>query len=320
MPDIRQRSEDKPIRVLSLDGGGMRGIVPATFLEKLEELSGRRISDLFDVCVGTSTGSILSVGLNVPGENSKARYSASDFVDMYTNLGATIFHEDRSLLKVLDGVTRPTYDPSGYEKVLHDYFGDTAMSELICEVAVPSIELQDMKMHVFSKSKAHKDSGQDFFVRQVIRAATAAPTFFPAADVVSIDSSTKGTFVDAGLSTNNPGLLAFAETKLIHAERPCIFVSMGTGAITKPIDAMRARNWGEVEWLTAIFNLQGDAQSSYTDSTLRLYHRFQVDLHQLPFEMDDTGKEHLAELCQAAQKYIQQNINEIDSLVSALVA
>jgi patatin-like phospholipase/acyl hydrolase len=318
----------KPLRVLSIDGGGMRGIVPATFLEHLEALSGRRIADLFDVAVGTSTGSILAIGLNVPAADGRPKYSATDFVNMYKDLGATIFHEDRKLLKILDGVTRPTYDPAGYEKVLHDYFGDATMADMIVEVAVPSIELEDMYMHVFSRARGRKGAGSNFLVREVIRAATAAPTYFPAATVSSLDQRSSGTFVDAGVSTNNPGILAFAESVEVRNSESCIFVSLGTGALTKPINAMKARNWGEVEWLKVIFDLQGDAQASYTETTIQemlrdkarsYYHRFQVDLHQLPFSMDDTKPEHLEELRNAAKTYVANNDAQIHELVKLLL-
>jgi uncharacterized protein len=325
-----QGKANKPIRVLSIDGGGMRGIVPATILETFENLSGQPISALFDVMVGTSTGSILAVGLNVPAVDKPGpRYSAKDFVKMYVDLGAAIFHEDRSLLKVLDGITRPTYNPSGYEKILHDYFGDTTMAQLLGEVAVPSIELEDMYMHVFSRARGQKGKHSDYFVKQVIRAATAAPTYFPAASVASLDNSNKGTFVDAGVSTNNPGVLAFAETSMISDNQPCIFVSLGTGAITKPIPALKARNWGEVEWLKAIFDLQGEAQSSYAEVTIKeilqgkpgsSYHRYQVDLHQLPFSMDDTRPEHLNELRQSALAFASTKETEIRTLTSLLLS
>jgi len=319
---------NQSIRVLSIDGGGMRGIVPATILESFEQISGKPISALFDVMVGTSTGSILAVGLNVPAVGSSGpRYSASDFVKMYADLGSAIFHENRSMLKILDGITRPTYDPTGYEKILHDYFGDTTMAELLGEVAVPSIELEDMYMHVFSKARGRAGSHSDYCVKHVVRAATAAPTYFPAATVTSVDNANRGTFVDAGVSTNNPGVLAFAESRLMADNRPCIFVSLGTGALAKPLPVLQARKWGEVEWLKSIFDLQSEGQSSYTEATIKeildgkpgsRYHRYQLDLHQLPFSMDDTRPEHLSELREATLAYTRTRESEFRDLVALL--
>lgn len=316
------------IRVLSVDGGGMRGIVPATFLESIEKISGRGVAELFDVMVGTSTGAILTVGLTVANENNKPKYTATDFIKLYQEMGDVIFHKDRSLLEVLDGVTRPSYDPSGYEKLLKDYFAEAILSQSITELAVPSIELEDMNMHIFTRYNAKKDTQHDFKVRELIRAATAAPTYFPAAKVSSIDGKMSGTFVDAGLSTNNPGMIALAEAKTLAADADILFVSLGTGAITKPIDAMKAKTWGEVEWIKSIFDLQGDAQSSYTETVISTflksnknnrYHRFQIDLHQLPFQLDDTKPEHIEELRLAAVKSTKEQFNTINLLTQRLM-
>lgn len=327
--NIKKRIEaGKPIRVLSVDGGGMRGIVPATFLETMEKISGLGIAEIFDVVVGTSTGAILTVGLTVANENNKPKYKASDFVKLYQDMGEVIFHKNRSILEVLDGITRPSYDPSGYEKLLKEYFKDATLSEALTELAVPSIELEDMNMHIFTRSNAKTDPKHDFKVREIIRAATAAPTYFPAAKVNSVDGKTKGTFVDAGLSTNNPGVIALAEAKTLAKDANYLFVSLGTGAITKPIDAMKAKSWGEIEWIKSIFDLQGDAQSSYTETVIstflkenenNAYHRFQIDLHQLPFQLDDTKPKHIAELRAAAIKATEDQFNTINQLTQRLM-
>ena len=318
-----------PLRILCIDGGGMRGIIPATFLQKLEELTGKGISDLFDIAVGTSTGSILAVGLNVPDidDPSRPRYTALDFVKMYQNLGSTIFHEDKKLFKILDGVTHPTYNPAGYEKILKDYFGDSTMADSLSEVAVPSIQLEDMRMHVFSKAKARKSKSDNFQVRHVIRAATAAPTYFPSARVSNVDSNFVGTFLDAGVSTNNPGMLALAETSTLNESRPCIYVSLGTGQIIKPLDVVKASNWGELEWIKSIFDLQSDAQSSYTEATVTellsgkegsSYHRYQIDLHDLPQNMDDTKQVDLQKLRDASLAQVDKQIDSLKALANLL--
>lgn len=306
----------------------MRGIVPATFLETIEEISGLGIAELFDVMVGTSTGAILAAGLSVANEDRKPKYKSTDFVKLYQDMGKTIFHKDRSILEVLDGISRPSYNPAGYEKLLKDYFEEATLSEALCELAVPSIELEDMNMHIFTRSNARADSQHDFKIRELIRAATAAPTYFPAAKVTSVDDKTKGTFVDAGLSTNNPGVIALAEAKSLAQDAHYLFVSLGTGAITKPINAMKATNWGEIEWIKSIFDLQGDAQSSYTETAIatflegnknNAYHRFQIDLHRLPFQLDDTKPKHIEELRAAAIKATQEQFNTINQLTQCLM-
>ena len=78
-------------RILSIDGGGIRGVIPSVLLEQLEKRSGQPISALFDLIAGTSTGGILAVGLTVPGEQRKPKYTATDMVELYADRGHEIF-------------------------------------------------------------------------------------------------------------------------------------------------------------------------------------------------------------------------------------
>ncbi|MBN4060451.1 patatin-like phospholipase family protein [bacterium AH-315-I20] len=320
-------AEKKPVRILSLDGGGMRGIIPATILQSFETISGKRIPELFDVVVGTSTGAILSAGLTVQNEQGKAKYQASDFVKLYQDMGNTIFHKDKVLLEVLEGVTRPSYDPKGYEALLLSYFSDATLADALCDVVVPSIELEDMRMHIFSRANATKNASENYYIRDLIRAATAAPSYFPAANLHSLDGANGGTFVDAGVSSNNPGVMALAEAKALVGECRCVFISLGTGTISKPIHALQAKTWGDVEWLGHIFDLQGDAQSSYTEAAIttfleenkdNIYHRFQIDLQTMPFKLDDTNASHLQELRAAAKDLVAEKSETIHALVQHL--
>jgi len=81
-----------PLRVLSIDGGGIRGIIPAKVLADLELRAGRPVAKLFDLVVGTSTGGILALGLTAPGEGDSPRWAAADLADLYVREGPRIFH------------------------------------------------------------------------------------------------------------------------------------------------------------------------------------------------------------------------------------
>jgi patatin-like phospholipase/acyl hydrolase len=79
-------------RVLSIDGGGIRGIIPAIVLKRLEELTGRPTSDMFDLLTGTSTGGIIALALTFPSSDGGGpRYSAADLVQLYESKGPDIF-------------------------------------------------------------------------------------------------------------------------------------------------------------------------------------------------------------------------------------
>lgn len=316
----------KPIRVLSIDGGGMRGIIPARFLQELEQVSGKRVAELFDVVVGTSTGALLSLGITVPDKDGKSKYSAEELVKLYDEFGPVIFHKERGLRAFFKGYLRPTYDPEAYEGLLEQYYGATAMSEALIEVAVPAVSLETNSMTIFSRRAAQQDSTENFLMRDIVRAATAAPSYFPAARIRSTDGSREGYFVDAGISTNNPALLAFAEAKSKAPESPVHMVSLGTGKAPSSIDPVAAADWGEVEWLTAVFDLQGNAQATYTHDVLSemlvseddLFFRFQVGLGEVPPQMDVSTPEHMADLKSLAMKEISYRTSDIEALAARL--
>ncbi|MFS8562880.1 MAG: patatin-like phospholipase family protein [Rhabdochlamydiaceae bacterium] len=89
----RVRKERKIHSILSIDGGGIRGIIPASMLVKIEEITSKPISDLFDLIGGTSTGGILALGLTVPssGDPKKPRYTADNLLRLYTDEHESIF-------------------------------------------------------------------------------------------------------------------------------------------------------------------------------------------------------------------------------------
>src|SRR6202165_3519659 len=91
MTDSGPSQGNRQLRILSIDGGGIRGIIPAKVLAKIEELTQQTVAELFDVIAGTSTGGILALGLTCPGADRKLMHAASDLVDLYANKGAAIF-------------------------------------------------------------------------------------------------------------------------------------------------------------------------------------------------------------------------------------
>ncbi len=305
----------------------MRGIIPACFLQELERVSGKRVADLFDVVVGTSTGALLSLGIATPDQDGKSKYSAEDLVHLYDEFGPVIFKKERGVRAFFRGYFRPTYDPSAYEALLERYYGGTAISEALVDVAVPTVSLENNAMTIFSRRSARRDSSVDFLMRDVVRAATAAPSYFPAALIRSTDGSREGHYVDAGISTNNPALLGFAEAKTHAPASPVHMVTLGTGKAHSTIDPARAANWGEVEWLTAVFDLQGHAQATYTHDVLSemlvsdddMFFRFQVGLRDVPPQMDVSTPEHMADLKRLALDEIGHRRRNIEMLADRLL-
>src|SRR4029078_3479942 len=164
------------IRVLSIDGGGIRGIIPATVLESIEERTGKRISDLFDLITGTSTGGLLALGLVAPGASGTPMYTASDLVEFYVQKGHAIFA--RSLphrIVALADLAEEKYQAAGIEETLHSYFDDLMLSQATTHVLVTSYEIEQRMPFFFRSSRAAdaaKHPGYDFLMRDVARATS----------------------------------------------------------------------------------------------------------------------------------------------------
>ncbi len=106
-------------KVLSIDGGGIRGIIPAMILAEIEDRTGKSVAEMFDLIAGTSTGGILALGLAMPGDGGKPRYKAEDLIEFYEKEGLRIFSRPaRHRIDSLEGIAEERYPSEGIEQVL----------------------------------------------------------------------------------------------------------------------------------------------------------------------------------------------------------
>jgi patatin-like phospholipase/acyl hydrolase len=213
-------------RILSIDGGGIRGIIPAMILSQIERRTGRRIAEMFDLIAGTSTGAILALGLTVPqGRNAnRPKYEASQLVSFYEEDGKKVFHAFWRNIVSLHGMIVERYPSQGIEEVLRSYLGDhTRLSEALREVLITSYEIETRRPFFFTRRRARAKRGARFDPRmwEVARCSAAAPTYF---EPYQIRRSKRShlpalAFVDAGVFVNNPTLCAYAEAVSAHAQR-----------------------------------------------------------------------------------------------------
>ena len=262
-----------PFRVLTLDGGGIRGVIPAAILAYLETQTGRPISALFDLIVGTSTGGILSLALSAPGENGKPKFSAAELETLYSTKGGEIFKpwdsgdlavaaEDAVAkrlieLGLLDAKMRaeleagegkplpwwkalfhPKYTADGLVAFLQEHLGDARLGAPLAGtyVAANSFDLGNYGLKSFRSWEAAAAPDQDFAMWAVGRATSAAPTFFPPAEVTSLNGQQTIHCADGAVMVNDPVLVGAAEARRLQrtlsgdaATAPPLVVSVGTG-------------------------------------------------------------------------------------------
>ncbi|MGB6407782.1 MAG: patatin-like phospholipase family protein [Planococcus donghaensis] len=316
-------------RILSIDGGGVRGIIPAMLLAELEAQSGKPVSELFDLVVGASTGGILALGLVAPDlkDHTKPRYTAKQFLGFYKEESHEIF--DKSLFfKITRGIFTSRYQAHALEKALKKYFGPTMLSEAVVNVVVPSYELHGRFTAFFKSSDIHtKKIERDVKMRDVARAASAAPTYFTPKKIKEYPGAS---FIDGGVFANNPAMCAYAEAKEIFPDEELLIVSLGTGNPQLTIQFEKYRTWGLLSWAKPLWYVLSDGSSDVVDYQLKFvlpnredsqrYYRFQIELLQPGTEkLDDGSVENINALIKLGQELLDTRREDIQKLCKQLI-
>jgi len=308
--------------ILSIDGGGIRGLIPALVLAEIEKRTGKRISELFDFFAGTSTGGILALGLCRKNGKSKPMYSASDFAGLYEKKGRKIF--SRSFWKGMSsvgGITDEKYSEKGLEEVLKKYFGKELLGASLKDVLITSYDIEDRKPYFF---KSWRSEWEAVTMRDVARATSAAPTYFePALIQVGKD---KKALIDGGVFVNNPAVSAYAECKRRFPKEKNVFVvSLGTGELIRPIPYSEATGWGLAGWAVPLLSCMFDGVSDAVDYQMKQilsksFVRLQTSLTEASDDMDNASKGNIENLKTEARKLIRANKKKIDLICSTVTS
>ncbi len=241
-------------RLLAIDGGGILGLIPALVLAEIEARAGRLAGQLFDLVAGTSTGGIIACAV-------AAGIPAKAVADLYRQRGRQIFSRSLShRLLTGFGLWGPQYGAAGIETALVDVFGDRRLSDCTVELLVPAYDIEARTATLFKSAEAATAPRRDFSLRDVCRATSAAPTYFPPARITSLAGEV-ATLVDGGLFANNPAACALAQAAKAGSLSGVAMVSLGTGAIERPYLYDLARRWGLAAWVRPLLDCMFDGQS-----------------------------------------------------------
>jgi patatin-like phospholipase/acyl hydrolase len=330
-------------RILSIDGGGLRGIVPAQVLvaleDKLQRLTGSqdaRLCDFFDLIAGTSTGGILACLLLCPeGGTSRPRYAARETVELYLNHGADIFNLSiYQRLVSISGLGDEKYSADGLERVLRNYFGEVWLSDLLRPCLITGYDIRRRRATFFTQHDARKSPARDFFVRDVARATTAAPTFFEAA-LIRSRTDVGYPIIDGGVFANNPTLCAYAEARKLYGYKAAqmVILSLGTGAVRKPYFHEHAKDWGAIGWMKPLVDIMMSGVSETVDYECRQafeavgvpgqYLRINVELDRLPpgvsSDLDNADLRNLAGLRELGAETAERFDAQLDRFARLLL-
>ncbi|KAK7848012.1 patatin-like protein 2, partial [Quercus suber] len=163
---LRPPTHGNFITVLSIDGGGIRGIIPGIILSfldsELQKIDGpeARVADYFDVIAGTSTGGLLTTMLTAPNENKRPMYAAKDIKAFYFDNGPKIFPQDRSpfaqATKLIKAITGPKYDGKYLHSLLKEKLGNTQLRHTLTNVVIPTFDIKQLQPAIFSSYEVFK--------------------------------------------------------------------------------------------------------------------------------------------------------------------
>lgn len=288
----------KPFRVLSIDGGGVRGIVAAVMLEQLEKETGRPISKLFDMVAGTSTGGFIAMALSAPNGNGDPIKTAKQLVDIYIEKSQDIFHA--SLLhkiKTLGGLLGPKYESDNFRRALINNLGNTKLSEAIIPTLVTGYHIEGQTgVEFYSENAKNFPQDMDCMMWQVVMATCAAPVYFDSVDV-EFPWGNLNAVVDGALYKHNPALLAYINAKNDHPDREIEVYSIGTGRISAEEMSAELKGRGLLSWLSPLLQHLRIGGSEADNTILHKllnsngkqnFFRFNVNLDRAHKNMDNT--------------------------------
>ncbi|GLT92240.1 hypothetical protein SLE2022_100870 [Rubroshorea leprosula] len=271
----------KLVTILSIDGGGIRGIIPGIILSFLEsELqkhdgNDARLADYFDVITGTSTGGLVTAMLAAPNEKNRPIFAAKDIKDFYLNHCPKIFPQPSNTLfshteKIIKALSGPKYDGKYLHNVVREKLGDTKLHQTLTNVVIPTFDIKTLQPTIFSSYEVKRKPSLDALLSDICIATSAAPTYLPAHYFTT--KNTVGevirefNLIDGGVAANNPTLVAMGEvTKEIIGGSTdflpmnpfdytrFLVISLGTGSkklSEEKYTADEAAQWGILSWLT----------------------------------------------------------------------
>ncbi|ESW32824.1 hypothetical protein PHAVU_001G020100 [Phaseolus vulgaris] len=347
--------EGHMVTLLSIDGGGIRGIIPGVilgFLEsELQKLDGddARLADYFDVIAGTSTGGLVTAMLTAPNENNRPLYAAKDIKDFYLEHTPKIFPQNKgwnlisSVMKLSRTLLGPQYDGKYLHNLVREKLGDIKLHQTLTNVVIPAFDIKHLQPTIFSSFQVKKRPHLNGKLSDICISTSAAPTYLPAH---SFETETnKGAFkfelIDGGVAANNPALVAMAEVsnEICH-EGSCgsvnvkplqykkfLVISLGTGSQTQEMrySAAAASNWGIVGWVTnsygnPLIDAFSHASSDMVDFHISSVFQARRSEHNYLRIQDDTLTGDLSSVDMATEKNLKGLVQVAEELLKKPVS
>ncbi len=333
-------------KILSIDGGGVRGLIPSVVLAELEARIGKPLHKVFDLVAGTSTGAIIAAGLTAPSPSGPgAAFSAADLVELFMKDGGKIFYSPLyKRVSFLDDLVERKFDHKPLERILKAKLGNARVKDALKELLITSYDMHAGSPYFFKRWRAREKPGKrDHALWQAVRASSAAPTFFEPFHLKKASPKYDKSLVDGGVFANNPAMCAYTEgVKRKPAAKTILLVSLGTGdpdfgraAKRKKYPYAKAKDWGVIGWARPVINIMMDGVTDTVDHQMRhvlvddetarpskpqTYFRFQTGLTDKTRDMDDANNESLKALKRLGARLASKYSGQLDQLAQVLTA
>lgn len=320
----------------------MRGLIPARLIaileRKLAQATGRaeaRVADYFDLLAGTSTGGFLVALMLAPPEHlahiGPGRFTGEAAVQIYYRYGNRIFQRSLShRLKTLWGWVGPNYPAAPYEALLRQYLEPVSLAQLSKPCLITAYDTSARRAVFFTQHTAGRTE-PDLPLWQVVRATTAAPTYFPPLKIERLGQATA--LIDGGVFANNPALNAFVEAQKLFptlgSAKEMVMLSLGTGRIKIDYPHEKVETWGGVQWIEPLFDILTSAASETTsyevhklfeaEAAADQYLRVQMDVDPKLSLLDDTSEKALNYWDELACQTADRMDSSLDYLVQLLL-
>lgn len=337
--------------ILSIDGGGIRGIVPSVILAHLNDLlreegDARPLYSHFDLVTGTSTGGIIALALSSPLKGNILAQEKGDpfpvyelqrkglfrkenvlrgtiphlaspetFKDVYMKNGTEIFSPRSSFFGTLFS---EKYDVRVFSSFLNRLYGDSFMSEMRVPTAVVCYNAKESKPYLF---KSYGTS--DYPLWQAARATAAAPLYFPPANFTDCESHERFSLVDGGMIANNPALLAYREARALYPKcKHFHMLSLSTGSPQYAYDTADI-NGGVTSWMEPATKIYAYTQMKMVDLTAAAidgleYIRIWKEISKEKIKMDDIRPDTLKSLYNGAESTFDETKELLKMVAKAL--
>lgn len=323
-PNFPKDNSKQRVQLLSVDGGGVRCIIPLRILKEITKRTGLAVHELFDGFAGTSAGAFLLNTLLLPGDNKGAKFTPEELWKRLDTDLPIIFNE--TFCEEVEGgfgLFKSKYSPAPLKKSVFDLVDEALFKDQIGEILVPSFDMRTYEPIFFTRQEARNDKNKSAMkVYDVILATTAAPTYFPPHEM-NINGITCSC-VDGGVVANNPSAFCYAQTKKLgYKKRNILLVSIGAGLPNYSLEFNKATSSGLIRWLPNIENVffSGSEKASnvLTKNLLQNHYRINVPIKASHDGLDDASKKNLHYLKKVSKKWIKQNNEYLDDLCKKLI-